>query len=112
MRALTTATGISAPEAAVEQVGPELGLGEDEHARPECIEVGAHGPGQVERTVEDAGCPKARTCQLLAGAGGSGDAKTISRKGGLDLLHQAADCQHLANGNGMKPDDGLAVGAP
>ena len=46
--------GNVAAEAAAEQVGPELSLGEDEELGLEGVQVGRYGPGQVERAIEDA----------------------------------------------------------
>ena len=62
--------GDSAAETAIEQVGPELRLGEDEQTRLEGIQVGANGPVQVERAIEDAAGAEALAGQSLAGAGG------------------------------------------
>ena len=99
--------GNIAAEAGVEQVGPELSLGEDQHPGLECCDVGANGPRQVERAIEDAFGSKARSRQLLAGAGSGGDEDAVAGKGGFDLLHEAADGEDLADRNGVQPDDRL-----
>ena len=111
MRALTTATGIPRRKQPLEQVGPELGLGQDEQAGLEGVQVGAHRPGQVERAIEDAVRSEALAGQRLAGAGGGGDQEPISGKSAVQLLDQAADGQHLADGDGVEPDDRPVAGS-
>src|ERR1035441_9419957 len=96
----------SAAEAAVEEIGPEFGLCEDEQARVEGVEPGADSPGKIKRAIEDALGAEALAGQGLAGSGGGGDDQLVVRKGAIQLANQAAGRKHFAHRNSMKPDDG------
>ena len=76
--------GDSAAEAAAEQVGPEFGFSQDEKVGLECVEVGADGPGQVQRAIEDAVRAEAIAGQGLAGAGSGGDQQSVIGQGAID----------------------------
>ena len=73
--------------------------------------MGADGPGQVERAVENTGCAEALAGQSLASAGGGGDGDEMIGERGIEFADQAADSQDFADGDGVDPDERAAFSA-
>ena len=89
--------GDPAAEAAIEEVGPEFGFGQDEETGFQRVQVRAHGPGQVKRAIEDTVGTESRTCQTLPSAGCGGNYDSITRQCPVEFRNQAADGQHFAD---------------
>ena len=110
MRALTTATGMLRRKQPLSRLGQNSVSARMSRRGLEGVQIGADGPGQVERAIEDAVGAEALAGQGLAGAGGGGDEDLNIREGAVELVDQAADGQHFADRDGMEPDDGAPCG--
>ena len=98
--------GNLAAKAAVEQVGPEFCLREDQQYGPESIEIGTDCPGKVQRTIENPVRPEPFTGERMAGARGGRDQQSMIGKSRTQFLNQPARGQHLTHRDGMQPDRG------
>ena len=93
----------------MKQVGPELGFGQHEHERLESIEIGADGPGQVERAIEDAIRFESFAGQRLTGACCCGDDDQIAGQRRFKRPDQARDGENFADRDSVKPDERALV---
>jgi len=95
--------------AGAEQVGPELSFSQDEEAGAEGAKPGADGPGQIERTIENAFSAKALASEFLPGTGGGGDDDEVGGEGGLKRADEAGDGENFTDRYGVNPDDGVSL---
>ena len=105
--------GDEAARALQDEVGPELGLDEDEEDGVEGTEIAAVEDGEVEREVEDAAGAEAAGGEVVSGAGGGGDADGMAGKGAFEFGDKAGGGDDFADGDGVQPDRGASgdVGA-
>ena len=101
--------GDVAAEAGAEQVGPEFRFGKDEQAGLQGVEVGAYGPGQVERAVKDALGSEEIAGQFLPSAGSGGDYDKEVLELVVECSNEPGDSEHLTDRDGMEPDEGTSA---
>ena len=88
----------------VQQVRPELALGQYHQFWPQRLEVCANRERQVNRNVEHVVLAEALARQLLSCVRRGRDNDAPARQLRLQLVRHPRNCQYLADGDSMDPD--------
>ena len=97
MRAFTTAMRAPLALASRNEIRPELSFRDHNQLGPQPSQVRPDGKGEVEREVEDILLAEASSSQLLACIRRRRNHDSIFRESILQLGHQTADRQNLAD---------------
>ena len=86
------------------QVRPEFQLGQHEHVGPDPPHGRIHGPGKIQRAIEDGPAGIFLLGQRHAGLRGRGDHALPIGPLALDQAEQRGQQVHFAHAHGMQPD--------
>src|ERR1700722_2037576 len=93
-----------------QKVWPEFSFGKDDEFGLQRLQIRTNGKGKVQREVKNIFRAETFAGEFLTGVSGGGYDDAGGGKIAAHLLDQPADGEHLANRNGVDPDDTLGAG--